>query len=736
MRPAPLCRAALILQLAWSPAARANSFLSDSLLRKNPVHNVLDHQPARNVDCKNSIVRPRSMPPCKVITKSNGAEADRPDRDDPLRLRDRREKTATPPNLAALKRVREIPIASGPLWLTSISRRFNHTTPTPSALSLALPIGPAPPASTAMKKRHNSSCPVSLGTFPAHITHSERCAGGLGWYERHSRTTAPAPATAAQPLRRALHLPHLALLLRLRQLPLRAPPRRGHRALQRRAPPPARPPVSAARVSRAARPASPLQIQSRRQIHAGILLRHDDSQDRGPADPNAAMVKCGAYCHATTYGPLRVELLECAVEGCTGVCGVCERAGVEEGVGGVRAQAQPFEPHWDALSTVDLSNRRLESTARLKEFLPALDALNLNANQLSWLRELDLAVEGGRGALRWTRLEMLNVSGNRLERVVGLAGLQALVALNVDDNLLGTLDAGGAMPRLRILRASGNRLRGLDVHWFAGLRTLYADGNLLEGDALHALAPLDAKKTVGRAAGREGKGGALGRLENLSLRNQGGRGPRLDFADAETHVCNALPASFLSAACYNLVYLELVNCRLAMLPPGLVKLTPNLRALNLNYNFLEDVRGLEGLSRLRKLSVVGARLKGTKDIIRVVRGLPEVERIAEMLARSDSSELDSDSPTKGGGAARASGSGSGSGTSIAPSTPASASASSSRRTFSRSHAQRSGGGGNANGMFLTECSFGVAHDQLVEVLTDVEPFEPHWDALSTVDLSN
>ncbi|KAJ7725349.1 hypothetical protein B0H16DRAFT_1594654, partial [Mycena metata] len=88
---------------------------------------------------------------------------------------------------------------------------------------------------------------------------------------------------------------------------------------------------------------------------------------------------------------------------------------------------------------------------------------------------------------------------------------------------------------------------------------------------------------------------------------------------------NALPASFLSAACYNLVYLELANCRLATLPTGLAKLTPNLRALNLNYNFLEDVRGLEGLSRLRKLSVVGARLKGTKDIIRVVRGLPEVE---------------------------------------------------------------------------------------------------------------
>lgn len=48
--------------------------------------------------------------------------------------------------------------------------------------------------------------------------------------------------------------------------------------------------------------------------------------------------------------------------------------------------------------------------------------------------------------------------------------------------------------------------------------------------------------------------------------------------------------------------------------------------------------------------------------------------------------------------------------------------------FTRSTTQR-------NGTFLTECSFGVAHDRLVEVLTDVEPFEPHWEGLTTVDLS-
>ena len=33
-----------------------------------------------------------------------------------------------------------------------------------------------------LKNRQSSSWVASEGTFPAHITHSERFAGGLGWY--------------------------------------------------------------------------------------------------------------------------------------------------------------------------------------------------------------------------------------------------------------------------------------------------------------------------------------------------------------------------------------------------------------------------------------------------------------------------------------------------------------------------------------------------------------------------
>jgi hypothetical protein len=42
----------------------------------------------------------------------------------------------------------------------------------------------------------------------------------------------------------------------------------------------------------------------------------------------------------------------------------------------------------------------------------------------------------------------------------------------------------------------------------------------------------------------------------------------------------------------------------------------------------------------------------------------------------------------------------------------------------------------ADATFLTECSFAVAHDKLVELITEVQPFEPHWELLTRIDLSN
>ena len=66
--------------------------------------------------------------------------------------------------------------------------------------------------------------------------------------------------------------------------------------------------------------------------------------------------------------------------------------------------------------------------------------------------------------------------------------------------------------------------------------------------------------------------------------------------------------------CYSLVYLELAACRLTALPDAFAGLFPNVRVLNLNYNFLADPEAakLRGLVRLRRLSMVGGRVGDAK----------------------------------------------------------------------------------------------------------------------------
>lgn len=89
---------------------------------------------------------------------------------------------------------------------------------------------------------------------------------------------------------------------------------------------------------------------------------------------------------------------------------------------------------------------------------------------------------------------------------------------------------------------------------------------------------------------------------------------------------NPMKPGFISEPCYNLVYLELAACRLTALPE-LSRFTPNLRVLNLNYNFLDDVRPLQSLTRLRKLTIIGSRVKAMRDFVRMLRGMLDVEML-------------------------------------------------------------------------------------------------------------
>jgi len=90
---------------------------------------------------------------------------------------------------------------------------------------------------------------------------------------------------------------------------------------------------------------------------------------------------------------------------------------------------------------------------------------------------------------------------------------------------------------------------------------------------------------------------------------------------------NSLAEWFLTEPCYNLVYLEVVRCEIRELPANLAVLIPNVRTLNLNFNFISNVQPLQGLARLRKLSLVGSHVQGTKSLIKCVRKMTELELV-------------------------------------------------------------------------------------------------------------
>jgi hypothetical protein len=125
------------------------------------------------------------------------------------------------------------------------------------------------------------------------------------------------------------------------------------------------------------------------------------------------------------------------------------------------------------------------------------------------------------------------------------------------------------------------------------------------------------------------------RIENLSLRNQ--RVGRLALTPEDLQSVkrlylsgNRLDPDFLPPnPLFNLVYLEAAACNLTSWPADLAARVPNLRILNVNYNFLPDLDGLDGLAFIRKLMAVGNRLGGGSKggAVRGLKGLSSLEEV-------------------------------------------------------------------------------------------------------------
>ncbi|KAF9454831.1 hypothetical protein P691DRAFT_201922 [Macrolepiota fuliginosa MF-IS2] len=135
----------------------------------------------------------------------------------------------------------------------------------------------------------------------------------------------------------------------------------------------------------------------------------------------------------------------------------------------VITDVQPFEPYWEELPSIDLSRKNLESVARLKEFLPRLDALSLNSNQLAWL-------SGVPGSVR-----TLSVASNSLTALTSFSHLLNLENLDISRNDVDSLRQLECLRHLRELKADHNKITSLDgLQNMDGLVKISLQDNLMQ----------------------------------------------------------------------------------------------------------------------------------------------------------------------------------------------------------------------------------------------------------------
>ncbi|KAG2010102.1 protein phosphatase regulatory subunit, variant 3 [Coprinopsis cinerea AmutBmut pab1-1] len=239
----------------------------------------------------------------------------------------------------------------------------------------------------------------------------------------------------------------------------------------------------------------------------------------------------------------------------------------------VITDVQPFEPFWDQLGSIDLSGKKLESVARLKEFLPRLDSLNLNYNELAWLsgvpatvRTLSVASNSLTGLTSYSHLlniENLDISHNEVDSLRQLECLRHLRELKADGNKITSVDGLQRMDGLVKLSLQGNTIQSLDLaqYRWTRLEMLNVSHNRL--DSVRGLASLQALIAVN--------------LDNNSLR-------KVDFG-------SGMP---------RLRILRLSSNKLTELT---VSALPNLRTLYADNNSLTNLTKVDRLTKLENLSL-------------------------------------------------------------------------------------------------------------------------------------
>ncbi|WFD41753.1 hypothetical protein MPSI1_000389 [Malassezia psittaci] len=347
----------------------------------------------------------------------------------------------------------------------------------------------------------------------------------------------------------------------------------------------------------------------------------------------------------------------------------------------VLTDAAPWEPDWAMLERIDLRARRLESCIGLDDYLPNVEEVWLDHNNIVFATGIPSSVR------------ILSASSNCLSELASFAHLRRLEILDVSRNDLTSLAALSDLPALTELCASKNQITSLHgLENLTGLRSLDLQDNMLGGallvDAMHwphittlrlslnAVTHISGLSHLSSLQSLDVENNALTQLSiampqlhtlrvsgnvrlnhidvmfvpclntlyadrcslatiqgmqdlinlrRVSLRQQQVR-LRMPLANTE-----ALERLFLSGnaltdlkileeSAPNLVYLEMAGCQLTSLPLRLSRQTPALRTINLDHNPLTTLPSLVSWTRLKRLSMVGCRLAKLETIVQGIDG--------------------------------------------------------------------------------------------------------------------
>ncbi|QSL65130.1 hypothetical protein MERGE_002435 [Pneumocystis wakefieldiae] len=348
----------------------------------------------------------------------------------------------------------------------------------------------------------------------------------------------------------------------------------------------------------------------------------------------------------------------------------------------VLTDIEPYEPFWEKLQHLNLSNKNIESLIGLSDFCPKLNNLDASYNKLTFLtgcpktiRNMNLQnnnLSSLTGFSHLTNIQYLNLSNNEIQSLKGLNVLVHLRQLDVSNNKISSLDGIEKLDGLLDLSLSHNLLCDIDlsdcdlpkleqldlccnkIKRFKGvdnlqnltilnldknnLSSFYAEKKMLKLRVLklskNSLKKFNPKNFPNlRILSLDNNSlqdineiKSLGKLEKLSIRNQklGKLNLQLNSLMNIKKMCislNPICSLNFSSRLLTLQYLELVNVQMTALPKSFAEMTLNIRMLNLSHNHLKDISPLKGMPLLQRLFINANQISKITDVIEVLSSL-------------------------------------------------------------------------------------------------------------------